>query len=201
MQIKEMMTKVLHTVTKDTDVREALATMEQQSIRHLPVLDQTNSLIGILSKLDIVHMEGTVGDVMSASVITTHPTDFVEDAAAWMLDNHIHCLPVLENGELVGIVTDTDLLHTIITLTGANKPSSRIELEVENEPGQLASITAITRDLGFNIQSIFAIPGQKYGRTRVVIRLQSMHVHKLVETFNTEQYTVLWPPTLGADHL
>jgi acetoin utilization protein AcuB len=89
-------------------------------IRHLPVL-RGHEVVGLISERDIFerghvrnsvfNIEGEVGDVMSAPVVVASPTDDVGEAALRMADGRFGCLPVIDRGELVGILTTVDVLY------------------------------------------------------------------------------------------
>ena len=67
----------------------------------------------------------------------------------------ISCLPIVSGGKLIGIVTTSDLLYTYIELTGANKPSSKIDIRVTDKPGTLSDIMNIFKNHKANILSVF----------------------------------------------
>ena len=70
--------------------------------------------------------------IMKTDVITGHPLDFVEEISAVFYDHHIGCLPIVSDNKLAGIITETDLLRTLVELTGAHQPGSLITLKVRN---------------------------------------------------------------------
>ena len=72
---------------------------------------------------------------MKTDLITGHPLDFVEEIGAIFYEHQINCLPIVKNRKLVGIITETDLLHTLIELTGAHQPGSQIEIKVAKSSG------------------------------------------------------------------
>ena len=78
---------------------------------------------------------------MKTDLITGHPLDFVEEIGAIFYEQQISCLPIVKNHKLVGIITHSDLLHSLIELTGAHQPGSQIEIKVENQAGVLYKIT------------------------------------------------------------
>ncbi len=78
-------------------------------------------------------------------MITAHPLDFVEEVAVIFYEHKIGCLPIVSDDKLVGIITGTNLLHTMVELTGANQPGSQIEIRVENRPGILYEVTSVFR--------------------------------------------------------
>lgn len=129
MDVSKWMQSSPVTVTPETSVSEARQLMERRRIRHLPVVEQSGRLVGIVTDRDIrlnlpspatslsvweinyLLAKLTVGEVMTRRVITIETGRSVEEAARLMLEHRIGSLPVMEGGRLVGIVTETDLLR------------------------------------------------------------------------------------------
>jgi acetoin utilization protein AcuB len=105
----------------------ALATMRKHEIRHLPVVDTDGRFVGIVTDRDLrqasfarfraltqAFRDLTVQDVMTCGVVTTPPTATIARAAAVMFERRIGSLPVVEGGQLVGILTERDLLKLLM---------------------------------------------------------------------------------------
>jgi acetoin utilization protein AcuB len=88
-----------------------------------------------------------------------------------MRQRKIGGLPVVKNGSLVGIVTESDIFDAFIGLLGARHPSYRITLDVDDGPAALPDITAAFRLLGLRLYSASTYPGGP-GRLRVVVRVE-----------------------------
>ncbi|HDD52855.1 MAG TPA: CBS domain-containing protein [Thermosulfidibacter takaii] len=109
-------------VTPETVVYDALKLMADKDIGAVLVL-KDGKLVGIFSERDYARKvilkgksskETTVGELMSKKVFYVSPDQTLEECMALMTEEHIRHLPVLENGELVGIVTIGDVVHGII---------------------------------------------------------------------------------------
>jgi len=118
-------------VTRQTPVAEARELMRRHRIRHLLVMEGA-SLAGILTDRDIrlnlpspatslsiwevnyILAKLTVSEVMTTPVLTIGPDRPVEDAARLILEHRIGALPVRENGRVVGIITETDILRAFL---------------------------------------------------------------------------------------
>ena len=97
-------------------------------------------------------------------------------------EHHISCLPIENHGKLVGIITETDLLHTLIQLTGANQPGSQIEIVAPNRAGVLNEITNTFRKRRANILSVLIYPDKHDDQNKIiVIRVQTMNPIRLIE--------------------
>jgi acetoin utilization protein AcuB len=135
MTIRELMSGGLITVRRETPVLEARDLMVKERIRHLLVTDTGGALIGIITDRDIrlnlpsratslsvweinhLLTELTVEQVMTQSVITVGPDRPAREAARLMLDHKIGALPVLDEGRLVGIITETDIVRAFVHMT------------------------------------------------------------------------------------
>jgi CBS domain-containing protein len=114
--VRDVMTKTPLTIDPEAPVATAVAVMRERGLRHLPVADDDQRLIGILSDRDlrsVIRENLRVRDVMTWHVITTGPAAPIAQAAAVMTTQRIGCLPVIECGRLVGIVTAHDALKVL----------------------------------------------------------------------------------------
>jgi acetoin utilization protein AcuB len=142
MTVRELMSGGLITVRRETPVLEARDLMAKERIRHLLVTDPGGALVGIVTDRDIrLNLPSqatslsvweisyllttlTVGEVMTRSVITVGPDRPAREGARLLLDHQIGALPVLEDGHLIGILTETDIVRSFVQLT-APMPSGR----------------------------------------------------------------------------
>jgi acetoin utilization protein AcuB len=142
-KVAEYMTRKVVSTPRDTGVREAFFLMKKHHIRHLPVVDQTNRLIGIVSdrelrrpewvdeSWDIAHVyrlddEVLVGDVMITKVHVLHTYDTLRKAVRLLLQNDIGAAPVLDKTEaLVGMLSAVDLLRALDDMLGEREKSSK----------------------------------------------------------------------------
>lgn len=131
MRVRDVMSVPAAAVASDDSLHVADGTMSLGGVRHLVVLSG-GELAGVVSERDILRAPGMlapvdglavdaraalkvlrVGDVMSSPAITVRGDTPVAEAAALLVDNRVGCLPVLEEGRLVGIVTTSDLLRSV----------------------------------------------------------------------------------------
>ncbi len=180
MLVRERMTAHPITVQEDTPVAEALSFMRQNRVRRLPVLDRRSRLVGIVSEKDLLYASPSpatslsvyeityllsklkVKEIMTREVITVCPDCPLEEAARIMVDHKIGGLPVVEDGRLVGIITETDLFKVFLEMLGAREQGLRATLSVEDRPGVLAGLTAEVARAGGDIVAL----GTFYGRDR-----------------------------------
>lgn len=209
MLVKDIMRSPVVAVPPDTSLGNAYRTMQEKGVRHLPVVDG-GRLAGVITDRDLrlatsilarapFLPEACVSEVMSREPQTADPGDPVEDAARKMRERKIGCLPVVDRGELVGIVTGLDLLDALMRLTGVDKPSGRLEVRLADHPGELARLASALSGRALNIHSILTNPDGP--RTvRAVLRVGSMETHSLARDLRREEFDVVWPPDKPAPH-
>jgi CBS domain-containing membrane protein len=130
MKVWELMTTDVATIGRNDELTIADDIMKMKRIRHLPVVEE-GRLVGILTQRDLFHAALStalnfgakaqkeflktvvVKEVMTEEVVTIHPDADVKEAARLLVARKIGCLPVVENGKLVGIVSETDLLRVV----------------------------------------------------------------------------------------
>jgi acetoin utilization protein AcuB len=205
--MKKNVIKILNTAT----IKEAVELMDKNRFRHLPVVNEIDELVGIISDRDIRdarpsvfdteehldYLTNPVSKIMVADVITAHPLDFVEDVSSIFYEHNIGCLPIEVDYKLVGIITETDILHTLVQLMGAHQPSSQIEVRVENVAGMLAEIATIIKKRNINITSVLVYPCEDLQHKVLVFRLQTMDPRGVIADIENSGYKVLWPNLPG----
>ena len=203
LRVRDAMTREVVTLEPEASVNQALALCREHNIRHLPVLENER-LVGLVSDRDLRDVspprgsqdeENTLGwvrvrDIMSSELVTIHPLDTIEHAARDLYAHKFGCLPVVADGELVGIITSADMMRTLIELVGAHGAGSWIEVEVPNEPGTLAEVTNVIRDRQVNIASVFLAPASRETYRTIVLRLETTDPSGIAESLTEAGYTV-----------
>jgi CBS domain-containing protein len=122
-QLLQVKGRDVWSVTPDASVYEALAYMAEKNVGALLVLDG-EQLAGIFSERDYarkVVLKGKtskdtpVADIMTARVVYVRPDQTIEDCMALMTDKHIRHLPVLDEGQVVGLISIGDVVKAIIS--------------------------------------------------------------------------------------
>lgn len=173
MLVKDRMSPNVLTVTPNTTVPEALAKMEEEGVRRLPVVDR-DRLVGIVTLLDLVRASPSpatslsawelnyllaklpVKDVMAKKIFTVSPTTTIDQAAALMREQRVGGLPVLEAERVVGMITETDIFTAFLEMLGVHRGGLRITLEIKEKHGALAEVAQLFSDYGVNIVSTVA---------------------------------------------
>ena len=182
MLVIERMTPPPATITGETTVKEALRVVEKHKLRHLPVLDDRGKLVGIVSEKDLLRAdEGSqVEKVMTREVITVTEYTALEEAARIMADHRISSLPVMRDGKLVGIITETDLFYVFLELLGARQKGVRLTMLVPEERGMLASLTGEIAHMGGNILALGTFMGEDPTNRMVTVKVADAPTEKLV---------------------
>jgi acetoin utilization protein AcuB len=205
MLVKNRMSRHPITVTADVHVDEALKMMRDNKVRRLPVIDKDGQLMGIVSEMDLLYASPspatslsvyeihylmariTVQDVMTKEVISIEEDTPLEEAARIMVDNKIGGLPVVRNGTLVGIITETDLFKIFLELLGAREKGVRLTLQVPNEKGALASITSQIAQMGGDIISLGTFLGEDPTQGLLTVKVAEVPQDQLVEALQTPE--------------
>jgi len=186
MRVKNRMTPSPITASPDTNYNEALRLMQQNHIKSLPIVNKKDQLVGIVTRGDMLRAEPslvttlsayeivsllekvTMRKIMNAPVYVVEENCSITNAANFMLDNNITCLPVVQGEKLVGIITDTDIFKTFVEVTGGGKPGTHIEARMPDQQGQLAPFIQAITDAGSYIASVvITYEDGGYGRVDV----------------------------------
>jgi acetoin utilization protein AcuB len=132
------MTTPAITATPATQVREALQTMYVRKIRRLPVVNESGTIVGIVTQRDLYEKTngaGQVGAVMTASPSTTGPDIPLVRAARLMRTLGIGALPMVDRGRVVGIITESDIFDAFLELLGTRQAGTRLIVPVPDIAG------------------------------------------------------------------
>jgi acetoin utilization protein AcuB len=186
------------TITEDTPINRALKLMQEEKVRRLPVLNKKGELVGIVSERDLLYASPspvtslsihelhylvskiTVGKVMTEDVITVSEYTPLEEAARIMADNKIGGLPVVRDGKLIGIITESDLFKVFVEILGARDMGVRLSMLVPEQPGILADLTRTIADMGGNIISLGTFLGEDPTNRLITVKVADVAEDKLV---------------------
>ncbi len=130
--IEEFMTADPYTMREADSMEAARAIMTTKHIRHIPITDKQNHLLGLVTQRDVLaasepdlsHLADTdgsannihLGDIMIRNVKVVHPANSLRQAALYLQEHKYGCLPVMSDHQLVGIITDSDFIAIAINL-------------------------------------------------------------------------------------
>ena len=189
--MREKIQKNPVTIGPEASFYEARNLIHEKGVRHLPVVDKNNVLVGIVTDRDIREAAPSDATLLSVQelnyllgklkvssfmtpkdkLITISPDTIIEEAVQLMHDHKIGCLPILEGGKLYGLFTETDALDHLVDIFGFKQKGTRLTLALEDKPGTMLGILEIFKKHNVNIISIvtpsFMVEGKRIAAIRI----------------------------------
>ena len=199
MKVRDFMKTDVISIETKTSIMEAQNIMWKKNIKRLPVMKK-GKLIGLVTKhmlleaspssatslsvfeLNYLLSKMTVDDIMVKDPITIHPDDPVE-AAIWLGKKHgISTFPVVEDGKLLGILTEHDIAGVLSEVLGLESEGTRITVKgLGSKLGELQEIIGVLDDHATPLLSIVTIPRKKKGDWIIVLRVLSSEAEGIVK--------------------
>ncbi len=209
MRVKDRMSGNVLTIQLEGSLDDAFRMMKERKIRRLPVMDQTK-LVGIVTLSDLnkaapssatslsVHelnyllAKTRIKDILpkKQKLLTVSSESFIEVAARIMRQNTVGALPVVYGGELIGIITETDIFDAFIDILGVNKPHCRIDVYMVDKPGNLADLVRIISDRGLSLFNTVVYYDKKIDRYKTILRVETLDYEPVVEDIKKKGYEV-----------
>ncbi len=200
MLVKNRMTKNPITVKPDLPIAEALEWMRREKVRHFPVVDKKGKLAGVVARDDLLYAspspvtslsmwevtylmsQVTVKEAMTEDVITTTEDTPLEEAARIMFDEKIGCLPVIRDGTVVGIITESDLFAAFLELFGGHQKGVRLTVLAPYYKGSLADIATRITEAGGLIIALNVFEGEDPSNWGCTLKVTDIEKDELLET-------------------
>lgn len=219
------MARDLLTVTPDTTLQAAGTSMSKRRVRHLLVVaaEGSRQLVGIVSSHDLYlaadpgvhpfsacaidHDARTVAEVMTPHPLAIPSSTSIAAAARILRDKKFGCLPVVDRGELVGILTEHDILRAFLRMSGADQQGYEVTCVVSDGADVLGSMhdLAAGRGLRLTSASVFDHEGRHYGVVHFVGKRDDGFVeslwrsgHTILRVLPTEATATPEAPTVAA---
>jgi len=207
------------TIGPDASFYEARNLIHEKGVRHLPVVDKNNKLIGIVTDRDIREAAPSDATLLSVhelnyllgklkvsgfmtpkeKLITITPDTIIEEAVQLMHDNKIGCLPVLEGGKLYGMFTEADALDHLVDVFGSKEKGTRLTVALEDKPGMMFGVFEIFKKHNANVISMVSPSFMVEGKRIAAIRIRTEEYEPIVKDLEKVGYSVLstgkWSPT------
>ena len=196
-------------VDESDSMKKAMDILKSREIRHLPVLKGGEKLVGILTERDIKQASPspataleireiyylldkiTVKQIMTRRPYTIAPDAPIEEAALVMREKKIGCLPVMEGGKLVGILTETDILDAFIESMGVSGPGYRVELAMPNKPGMLFELLKLLKDFDANVVSVATASHDDPSMKVLILRIETKNYKVLKAAIKKSGFEIL----------
>lgn len=220
MLISPWMTTDPISVQPDTSLSRCQKLLKEHHIRRLPVVDEENRVIGIISDRDVksaspskatsleVHeIQYLLAEVKARDIMTPNPVcvkihESISKVALIMLDRKIGGLPVVDDdNHLLGVITDQDIFRVLVTIGGAREPGIELTVETSQEPGSLARVFDVIRKHRGRIVSVMTAYRDN-GNRHVFIRLRPFESEEaalaLKQNLETQTSLLEWTLCPGA---
>ncbi len=221
MFVGKSMTKKVISIGKEVGLFEAHEKMVQNNIRHLPVVEDDNTLIGIVTDRDIrsglpyelfkkddfekekeIFSDLKVKDIMSKDPFTISPLHTIQDALLLIQEKRVGAFPVVdEQGKLKGILSVRDLLRTFTNVLGIGEPGTLLCLLVEEKIGQLKKIVDTITEEKISCGSILVARYWEEGKRAVFPYLLTQNVAPAKRKLEKMGYKLLDPMEWYMDQL
>jgi acetoin utilization protein AcuB len=170
MLVRHFMTSEVVSLSPDQTCEQALAELRRNTIRRAPVLEG-HRLVGIISERDLLRiLPGTCGQastiagedclhlavrhVMQTEVITLNPNDHLAAAASLMLKHRIGGVPVVRDGNLKGIITESDIFKAFYGILTSGKGCTLLFEEAPHAPGASADYAGLCSRRGCRLRTL-----------------------------------------------
>jgi acetoin utilization protein AcuB len=213
MFVTKAMTRKVITVRPEDNLVDTRELMRTHKIHHIPVVEEGDRLVGIISDRDVrsampsslYYESGSereraklekfkVRDVMTKNVITLSLRDTIQDALLLLLKHDVGALPVIHSdGRLVGLLAVRDLLRALVSVLGIGQAGSLLCLLVEDKLGETKKIVDIIFEEKIPIGSLLVARHWEPGKRAVFPYLMSINVGPLKRRFQERGYTILDP--------
>lgn len=217
MYVKNIMRKDPITIAPEASFYEARERVHEQGVRHLPVVDKHGRIVGLVTDRDIreagpsnatmltvQELHYLLGKLKVSAImtpieklVTVTPQTMIEKAAQLLHDHKIGCLPVLDGKELVGIITESDILESFVDVMGLKESGTRITMALRDEPGVMHDVLEVFKRHNMNLISVVAPSYKTEGKRMVVFRVRTQDYEELIEELEKLNYEVVsvvkWP--------
>ncbi len=221
MFVSSSMTSEVITITGDASIFEAQEKMAKHTIRHLPVIDADNTLVGVVTDRDIRSAlpyslfndsDSDAGrekvaalkiqDIMTRDPMAISPADTIQDALLLIQEKRVGAFPVVdENRRLKGIISVRDLLRAFTNVLGIGEPGTLLCILVTEEVGQLKKIVDTITEENISFGSILVARYWQEDKRAVFPYLLTLNVSRVKKKLKDMGYHLLDPMDWYMDQL
>ncbi len=207
MKVRDVMTWNVVSVSSDTPIMEARKIMDAHNVRRLPVVDR-GRLVGMVSKeriartgpspatslsvweINYLMAKMTVKEVMKKDVVTVHPDTSAEAAIALAQSKGVGALPVVEDHNVIGIVSTNDFFYKILNpVLGIGKPGTRIVISKGSDIKNMPDILEIVKKHGTKIVSLHSMPPLEGKEQDLCLHLDTKDASQIIKDLKGKGYS------------
>ena len=202
MQVSAWMSRPVHTVTPATTAADAVALLRRHRIHHLPVMEG-DRVVGVVTDRDLrgVGPDTRVSAIMSHPVVVVNQRTAIDKAARLLFDRRIGCLPVIEDGKLIGILTQTDAVAALVNVMRVRVGGRHAEVTVAYRPEAMALAHRALRRLGPYVARLVAATLEPLERgvrpERVRLEIETREMARALEALRAVGLEILSGPDDG----
>lgn len=192
MLTRELISNSIPYLHSNDSVYHALQLMNDYHVAHLPVVD-SDQYLGIISEEQLLQNDDdtTINQLQITDGTTSvNANDHFLKAIQTAVVNKLSIVPVLEDKQLLGIVTYNDLLRNASEFMSLNEPGALIVLELESKNYSFTEINRIVESNDAQITQLNTFTDQENGTTQVTIRVSKLEVSDIISTFQRYEYNV-----------
>lgn len=194
--VADWMSSPVHTVDQEILAGDAMAVLRLHRIRHLPVVDGER-VVGVVTDRDLrgVADATPVRSVMSRPATVVTPRTGMDRAARLLFDRRIGCLPIVEDGKLVGILTQTDAVAALVDVLRLQVGGRHAAVTVAFREDAMALAQQAVRSCGAEVARLVTArrdpPGPSQAPTRVRLQIETREMNRVVEALRATGLTVV----------
>lgn len=221
MFVSKSMTRKLITTTPETDVLTVGKMMKENQIRHIPVVDEGDILLGMVTDRDVrsamssvAHEDFdskeererlsalTVKEIMTTELVTVSPLHTLQDVLLLFQKHHFGALPVVDDkGVIKGIISIRDLVRAFINVMGIGEPGALLGIVAEDKLGQMKNIVDIITEENISMGSILVARHWEEGKRAVFPYLMTLNLARIKKKLEEAGYELLDPLKWHLDQL
>lgn len=193
-----MQSKVI-TLLPSATIAEASSLMEISRIRRIPVTNQENKLLGIVSKEDLkkalpskvdatqdktsraLANQVKIDTFMTQAPITVSPADTLEKVATIMRQHKIGGIPVVKNQLLVGIITESDIFDAFVEVLGGANKDTRIEFTIPHDTTSIYKVFDVLAEYDVQLNNIAICNNHSVKAKIIILRLESENIQEVID--------------------
>ena len=205
MLVKDIMTRHPIMTGPETPVTEVQKMMSENNIRHLPVAGDGKRLLGLITRKRLALETDELGSLnvweitrhisqlkarhvmlKGKDVITIAPDSPVERAAATLTEHKISGMPVVEEGIVVGIITESDLLQAFQIMLGLPMQGVRVTVRMPNRKGEFNKVTTVIAQKGWGVTGMGSFPTPRQpGKYDLVLKIPDVSIEEVRDALST----------------